>query len=54
MNKASRTPLNGSEGAVHSAPQMAMGELKVVARKGVLSVVGSDLHLTTAKGRAAA
>lgn len=50
MNKASRTPTNGPQGAVQGPPRPAVGEPKAVARKGVLSVVGSDLQTVTVTG----
>jgi hypothetical protein len=50
MNKASRTPTNGRQGAVQRSPRPAVGEPKVAARKGVLSAVGSDPQTVTVTG----
>jgi hypothetical protein len=50
MNKASRTPRNGPQGAVQRALRPTVGEPKVAARKGVLSVVGSDPQTVTVTG----
>ncbi|MFJ4690743.1 hypothetical protein [Streptomyces sp. NPDC088766] len=47
MNKASRTPSNGPQGAVQGPSRPTVGEPKVAARKGVLSAVGSDPHTVT-------
>lgn len=47
MNKTSRKPKNGSQGAVRAAPGTAVGEPKGVARKGVLSAVRSDPQSAT-------
>lgn len=54
MSKASRTPMNSHQGAVQGPLRPTVGELKVAARKGVLSAVGSDPQTATAtEGRAA-
>lgn len=50
MNKASRTPMSGLQGAVQGPPRLTVGEPKVVARKGVLSAVGSDPQTVTVTG----
>ncbi|WP_234359919.1 hypothetical protein [Streptomyces sp. DSM 15324] len=50
MNKASRTPTNGAQGAVQGPPRPPVGEPRGVARKGVLSAVGSDPHTVTVTG----
>lgn len=50
MNEASRTPTCGPHGAVQCPLRSAVGEPKVAARKGVLSVVGSDPHTVTVTG----
>ncbi|MEV5363722.1 hypothetical protein AB0L12_13265 [Streptomyces cellulosae] len=50
MNKASRNPANGPQGAVWAAPRTAVGEPKGVARKGVLSAVRSDPQPVTVTG----
>ncbi|WP_254401622.1 hypothetical protein [Streptomyces sp. AC555_RSS877] len=50
MNKASRTPSNGPQGAVRRLPRPSVGEPKVAARKGVLSVLGSDPQTVTVTG----
>lgn len=50
MNKASRTPTNGPQGAVQGPPRPTVGEPKVAARKGVLSAVGSDPQTVTVTG----
>ncbi|GHD70928.1 hypothetical protein GCM10010317_078930 [Streptomyces mirabilis] len=50
MNKASRTPMKGSQGAVQRPPRPAVGEPKGVARKGVLSAVGSDPQMVIITG----
>ncbi|MFF7040139.1 hypothetical protein [Streptomyces massasporeus] len=50
MNKASRTPRNGPQGAVQRELRPTVGEPKVAARKGVLSVVGSDPQTVTITG----
>ncbi|GGY21175.1 hypothetical protein GCM10010326_12440 [Streptomyces xanthochromogenes] len=50
MNKASRTPINGSQGAVQRPLRSSVGEPKGVARKGVLSAVGSDPQTVTVTG----
>ncbi|GAA0670378.1 hypothetical protein GCM10009535_57700 [Streptomyces thermocarboxydovorans] len=50
MNKASRNPANGPQGAVRAAPRAAVGEPKGVARKGVLSAVRSDPQPVTVTG----
>lgn len=50
MNKASRTPTNGPQGAVQGPPRPRVGEPKVAARKGVLSAVGSDPQTVTVTG----
>lgn len=53
MNKASRTLTNIPRGAVQGPPRPSVGEPKGVARKGVLSAVGSDSLPTTLEGRTA-
>lgn len=50
MNKASRTSMNGPQGAVQGPPRRTVGEPKVAARKGVLSAVGSDPQTVTITG----
>ncbi|WP_405672446.1 hypothetical protein [Streptomyces canus] len=50
MNKASRTPTNGPQGAVHGPPRPMVGLSKVAARKGVLSAVGLDPQTVTVTG----
>lgn len=50
MNKASRTTANVPHGAVQGAPWPSVGVPRVAARKGVLSVVGSDPQTVTATG----
>ncbi|MET8075891.1 hypothetical protein [Streptomyces sp. NPDC005303] len=50
MNKASRTPANGPQGAVQGSPRPPVGEPKVAARKGVLSAVRSDPQTVTVTG----
>ncbi|MEV5335063.1 hypothetical protein [Streptomyces werraensis] len=50
MNKASRNPANGPQGAVRAAPRTAVGEPKGVARKGVPSAVRSDPQPVTVMG----
>ncbi|MEU6385567.1 hypothetical protein ABZ847_18630 [Streptomyces bauhiniae] len=50
MNKASRTPSNGPQGAVQRPPRPTMGEPEGAARKGVLSVVGSVPQTVTVAG----
>lgn len=50
MNKASRNPSNGPQGAMQGPPRPTGGEPKVAARKGVLSAVGSDPHTVTVTG----
>ena len=50
MNKASRNPANGPQGAVQGPPRPCVGEPKGVARKGVLSAVCSDLQTAMATG----
>jgi hypothetical protein len=47
MNKASRTTMNGPQGAVQGSPRPRVGEPKDAARKGALSAVGSDPHTVT-------
>ena len=50
MNKASRTTANSPQGAVQRSPRPTVGEPKGVARKGVLSAVGSDPQTVTVTG----
>ncbi|UIR19469.1 hypothetical protein LXH13_21535 [Streptomyces spinosirectus] len=50
MNKASRNPTNGPQGAVQGALRPAGGEPKGAARKGVLSAVRSHPHTVTVIG----
>lgn len=50
MNNASRTPMNGPQGAVQGPPRSTVGVPKGVARKGVLSAVGSDPQTVTVSG----
>lgn len=50
MNKASRTPANGPQGAVQGPPRRTVGEPKVAARKGVHTAVGSDPQTVTITG----
>lgn len=50
MNKASRTPINGPQGAVQRPLRSSVGEPKGAARKGVLSAVGSDRQTVTVTG----
>ncbi|MGW9594085.1 hypothetical protein ACWHLZ_27770 [Streptomyces chartreusis] len=50
MNKTSRTPTNGPQGAVQSPPRPREGEPKVAARKGVHIAVRSDPHTVTVTG----
>ncbi|MFK4116405.1 hypothetical protein [Streptomyces longwoodensis] len=50
MNKTSRNPAYGPQGAVRAAPRTALGEAKGVARKGVLSAVRSDPQPVTITG----
>ncbi|MDT0570750.1 hypothetical protein RM704_25385 [Streptomyces sp. DSM 3412] len=50
MNKASRTPSNCPQNAVQGPPRLTVGEPKGVARKGVLSAVGSDPQTVTVTG----
>lgn len=50
MNKASRTAANSPQGAVQRSPRPTVGEPKGVARKGVLSAVGSDPQTVTVTG----
>ncbi|MDX3365482.1 hypothetical protein PV387_05480 [Streptomyces sp. ME02-6987-2C] len=50
MNKASRKPTNGPQGAVQGSPRPTVGEPKVAARKGVLSAVGVDPQTVTVTG----
>ncbi|GHH83099.1 hypothetical protein [Streptomyces capitiformicae] len=50
MTKPSRKPVNSPQGAVQGAPQPSVGEPKGVARKGVLSAVGSDPQTATVTG----
>ncbi len=50
MNKASRTPSNDPQGAAQGPPRPTVGESKDVARKGVLSAVGSDSQTVTVTG----
>nr|WTC08488.1 hypothetical protein OHA15_11945 [Streptomyces anthocyanicus] len=50
MNKASRKPTNGPQGAVQSPPRPTVGAPKVAARKGVLSAVGADPQTVTVTG----
>ncbi|MDX2834818.1 hypothetical protein [Streptomyces scabiei] len=50
MNKASRTPSNDPQGAGQGPPRPTGGEPKNVARKGVLSAVGSDPQTVTVTG----
>ncbi len=50
MNKASRTLMKGPQGAVQRPPRPRVGEPKVAARKGVLSVVRSDPQTVTVTG----
>ncbi|WP_406488287.1 hypothetical protein [Streptomyces phaeochromogenes] len=50
MNKACRTLANNPQGAVQGPPRPTVGEPKVAARKGVLSVVGSDSQTVTVTG----
>ncbi|MGW5178692.1 hypothetical protein ACWERY_30745 [Streptomyces sp. NPDC004082] len=50
MNKASRTHMNGPQGAVQGPPRPTVGEPKVAARKGVLSAVGPDPQTVTVTG----
>ncbi|WSQ10266.1 hypothetical protein OG604_22280 [Streptomyces sp. NBC_01231] len=47
MNKASRTPRNGPQGAVQRPLRPTVGEPDGAARKGVFSVVGSDPQTVT-------
>ncbi len=42
MNKPTRNPVNGPQGAVQGPPQPHAGEPKVAARKGVLSALRPD------------
>ncbi|MET9121635.1 hypothetical protein [Streptomyces sp. NPDC004528] len=50
MNKASRTTANAPQGAVQGQPRPSVGEPKAAARKGVLSVVGSEPQTVTVTG----
>lgn len=50
MNKASRTPMKGRQGAAQRTPRPTACELRVAARKGVLSAPGSDPHTVTVTG----
>ena len=50
MNKVSRTPTNGPQSAVQPPARPTVGEPKVAARKGVLSVVRPDPHTVTVTG----
>lgn len=50
MNKAFRTLRNGPQGAVQRPLRPTVGEAKVAARKGALSVVGSDPQTVTVTG----
>ncbi|MEV6381616.1 hypothetical protein AB0M31_19610 [Streptomyces sp. NPDC051773] len=50
MNKASRNPTNGAQGAVQDPPRPTVGEPKDVARKGVHIAVGSDPQTVTVTG----
>jgi hypothetical protein len=50
VNKTSRTPTNGPQGAVQGPPRPTVGEPKGAARKGVLSAVGSDPQTVTVTG----
>jgi len=47
MNKAPRIAMKVRQGTVQGPPRPRVGEPKVVARKGVLSVVGSDSQTAT-------
>ncbi|MEW1826133.1 hypothetical protein [Streptomyces sp. NPDC088196] len=42
MNKASRNPANGPQGAAQGPPRASVGESEVAARKGVLSALRPD------------
>jgi hypothetical protein len=42
MNKPTRIPVNGPQGAVQGTPRPTVGEPKVAARKGVLSALRPD------------
>ncbi len=50
MNKASRNPANGPQGAVRTARRTAVGEPKGAARKGVLSALRSGPQTVTVTG----
>lgn len=50
MTKPSGTPANDAQGAGQGPPRPRVGESKVAARKGVLSVVGSDPQTVTVTG----
>lgn len=50
MSKASRTPSNDPQGAGQGPLRPTVGEPKGVARKGVLSAVGSDPQTVTVTG----
>lgn len=50
MNKTSLNPANGPQGAVRRSLRPVGGEPKSVARKGVLSAVGSDPQTVTVTG----
>lgn len=50
MTKASRTPMNSPQGALQRPRRPTACELRVAARMGVLSAVGSDPQTVTVTG----